>query len=341
MQTLPGNVKLYYMGPMFRRERPQKGRYRQFYQIGVEVLTPARGEQGEQASNDSLRADAGIDAELIEMLMTFFARVGLEGASLELNSIGCKDCRPQYVEALRAELAKVKDKLGADSQRRIETNPLRVLDSKLPEEQAIIEKLPHISDYLCEACKTSFAEVQRQLKLREIEYKLNWRLVRGLDYYMRTTFEITAPGLGSQNAVCGGGRYDGLVELLGGPPTKGVGFSIGEDRLMMALEAEGKLKPEPAIDAFIVWMGEAGQAAAINLARRLREAGVKVEVPAAEMKFGRALGLADKLGAKHAVIIGGNEIAAGKFTVKRLADAEQKSVTEAELLAELAAGSAE
>ncbi|HUK31740.1 MAG TPA: histidine--tRNA ligase [Candidatus Acidoferrum sp.] len=321
MHVLPGNVKLYYAGPMFRRERPQKGRYRQFYQIGAEVLG---------------QSDApGIDAELIEMLMAFFERAGLEGAALQINSIGCKECRAKYVEVLRAALVKVKDKLGADSQRRIETNPLRVLDSKLPEEQAIIEKLPRISEHLCADCRDHFAEVRRQLDLRGIAYEQNWRLVRGLDYYMRTTFEITAPGLGSQNAVCGGGRYDGLVELLGGPPTKGIGFAIGEDRLMLSLEAAGKVKPEASVDAFIVWMGASAQAAAIKLARVLRNAGVKVEVPAVEMKFGKALGLADKLGAKHAVIIGENEIAAGKFTVKRLADAVQKNLSEAELLTEL------
>jgi histidyl-tRNA synthetase len=321
MQTLPGNVKLYYVGPMFRRERPQKGRYRQFYQIGAEVLG---------------QSDApGIDAELIEMLIAFFAKVGLESAALQINSIGDKACRPKYIELLRGELVKVKDKLGADSQRRIETNPLRVLDSKLPEEQAIIEKLPRISEHLCADCRDHFAEVRRQLDLRGIAYEQNWRLVRGLDYYMRTTFEITAPGLGSQNAVCGGGRYDGLVELLGGPPTKGIGFAIGEDRLMLSLESAGKAIPEAAVDAFIVWMGASAQAAAIKLARVLREAGVKVEVPAVEMKFGKALGLADKLRAKHAIIIGENEIAAGKFTVKRLADAVQKSLSEAELVAEL------
>ena len=323
MHTLPGDVKLYYMGPMFRRERPQKGRYRQFYQIGAEVLG---------------QSDApGIDAELIEMLYVFFGRVGLEGLTLDLNSIGCKDCRPKYVEALRAELLKVKDKLGADSQRRIETNPLRVLDSKSADEQAIIEKLPRISDYLCEACKTHFAEVRRQLDLRGITYNLNWRLVRGLDYYMRTTFEITAPGLGSQNAVCGGGRYDGLVELLSGVPTKGIGFAIGEDRLMLSLEAAGKLVAEPSIDAFIVWMGAATQTAAIKLAKSLRDAAIKVELPPEEFKFKKALGLADKLGARYAILIGENEIAAGKFTLKRLADAVQTSVSEVELLETLKA----
>src|SRR5580693_1654714 len=221
MQTLPGNVKLYYMGPMFRRERPQKGRYRQFYQIGAEVL----------GTSDA----PGIDAEVIEMLMRLFERLKLKGAVLNINSIGDKNCRPAYVETLRAELQKVREQLGPDSQRRIETNPLRVLDSKLESEQGIIEKLPRISENLCGDCRAHYDEVKRQLGLRGIVYQENWRLVRGLDYYMRTTFEITALGLGSQNAVCGGGRYDGLVELLGGPPTSGFSFAIGTDRLILAL----------------------------------------------------------------------------------------------------------
>ena len=240
MQTLPGNVKLYYMGPMFRRERPQKGRYRQFYQIGAEVLGPS---------------DApGIDAELIEMLMSFFEKLKLKGAVLNLNSIGDKNCRPAYVEKLRAELQKVRDQLGADSQRRIETNPLRVLDSKLEHEQPIIAKLPRIAEHLCADCKTHYDEVKRQLDLRGIAYQENWRLVRGLDYYMRTTFEITAPGLGSQNAVCGGGRYDGLVELLGGPATtKGIGFAIGTDRLILSLQEAGA--GEVAAAWTCIWSG--------------------------------------------------------------------------------------
>jgi histidyl-tRNA synthetase len=213
---------------MFRRERPQKGRYRQFYQIGAEVL----GGQDAPA----------IDAELIEMLMTFFDKLELKGVELDINSIGhnAPNCRPAYVELLRAELTKVKDKLGPDSQRRIDTNPLRVLDSKLESEQAIIATLPKIADHLCDECKAHYAAVKRQLQLRGIIYRENWRLVRGLDYYMRTTFEITAPGLGSQNAVCGGGRYDGLVELLGGPPTKGIGFAIGEDRLILSLQEQAR-----------------------------------------------------------------------------------------------------
>src|SRR5882757_3278069 len=334
MQTLPGNVKLYYMGPMFRRERPQKGRYRQFYQIGAEVL----------GTSDA----PGIDAEVIEMLLAFFERLKLKGAVLHINSIGDKNCRPAYVERLRAELQVVREKLGADSQRRIETNPLRVLDSKLEHEQAIIEKLPRIADHLCAECRAHYVEVKRQLGLRGITYQENWRLVRGLDYYMRTTFEITAPGLGSQNAVCGGGRYDGLVELLGGPATtKGIGFAIGTDRLVLSLQeaGEGATPAGPAgkaggPDVYLAWFGAAAQAAAIGLARRLRDAGFVVELPAVEMKFGKSLGLADRLKARHAVILGEDELAAGLVAVKRLADGTQQKLAEQELFSYLSAARA-
>src|SRR3989441_900527 len=321
MHALPGDVKLYYMGPMFRRERPQKGRYRQFYQIGAEVL----------GQSDS----PAIDAEVIEMLMAYLDRLGLKGATLYVNSIGCKECRTAYVAKLREELLKVKDQLGADSQRRIETNPLRVLDSKLEHEQAIIERLPRISDHLCAACREHFAELQAQLKLRSIEYEINWRLVRGLDYYTRTTFEITAPGLGAQNAICGGGRYDGLVELLGGPPTKGIGFAIGTDRLVLALQEAGKGESASHIDVFVAWLGRAESpvyAAAVKLARQLREEGLVVELPPEEMKLKKSLGLADKLGARYALIIRDDEIASGSFGLKRLADSEQRKLSESELL---------
>ncbi|MCL4524676.1 MAG: histidine--tRNA ligase [Acidobacteria bacterium] len=344
MHTLPGNVKLYYIGPMFRRERPQKGRYRQFYQIGAEVLG---------------QSDApAIDAEVIEMLMAFFERAGLRSAALQggkdaglkpgattdettlyINSIGCKECRPKYVEKLRAALVEHINELKADSQRRVETNPLRVLDSKLPEEQAVIEKLPRITEHLCDACREHYGEVKKQLELRGVAYQENWRLVRGLDYYMRTTFEITAPGLGAQNAVCGGGRYDGLVELLGGPATKGIGFAIGTDRLILSLQEAAKQQGAggtPALqelDVFIAWMGAVAQPEAVKIARTLREAGFSVEVPAEEMKFKKSIGLADKLGARFALIIGENEIAEGKYALKRLSDGVQEKVSADELIA--------
>jgi histidyl-tRNA synthetase len=321
MHTLPGDVKLYYIGPMFRRERPQKGRYRQFYQIGAEVL----------GASDNPR----IDAEVIEMLMTFLDCLQLAGAKLAINSIGCQQCRPAYVETLRTALRAVKDRLGADSQRRIETNPLRVLDSKVAEEQSIIETLPRIADHLCADCRDHFAQLQEQLKLRGIVYEINWRLVRGLDYYMRTTFEITAPGLGSQDAICGGGRYDGLVELLGGPPTKGIGFAIGTDRLILSLQESKKADASAGLDVCFVWFGAATYPVAAKLAARLRRDGYRVELASEEMKFKKALSLADRLGARYAIIIGEDELAAGVFTIKRLADSLQQKLGESELLAYL------
>jgi histidyl-tRNA synthetase len=320
MQQLPQPVKLYYMGPMFRRERPQKGRYRQFYQIGAEILG------GPDAP--------AIDAELIEMLMTFFGKLGLEGTTLDINSIGhaADNCRRGYVAKLKSELEKVKDKLGADSQRRIETNPLRVLDSKLEHEQPIIATLPRIADHLCDDCKTHYAAVKHELELRGVIYRENWRLVRGLDYYMRTTFEITAQGLGSQNAVCGGGRYDGLVELLGGPPTKGIGFAIGEDRLILSLQESGKGAAPQRRDVYIAWMGERAHATAIRAAKDLRNAGFCVELPPTELKFGKALERASKLGSRFALILGDNEVADGQWTLKTLADGSQQKLTEQALL---------
>ena len=318
MHTRPGNMKLYYMGPMFRGERPQKGRYRQFYQIGVELLGPSD--------------HAGFDAEVIEMLLAFFERVHLQNATLYLNSIGCKECRPKYIAELKSALETVREKLGPDSQRRIETNPLRVLDSKLPEEQSVIAGLPRIADYLCIPCKSHYAQLKQELALRGIQYEENWRLVRGLDYYMRTTFEVTAPGLGSQDAVCGGGRYDGLVEMLGGPPTKGIGFAIGTDRLMLSLEQGAETKTAAAVAVYIAWMGAAAYPAAVGLARKLRRQGIAVEMPAVEMKFGKSLSLADRLGSRYAVILGEDELASKQFTVKRLADGEQQKLSEADLI---------
>ncbi len=338
MHALAQPVKLYYMGPMFRRERPQKGRYRQFYQIGAEALEAITPNTD---ATKSLGKDAAVDAEVIEMVMVYFARLGLEGVVLDINSIGhsAPECRRGYVEKLKAALEKVKGQLGADSQRRIETNPLRVLDSKLESEQGIIEKLPRIGDHLCADCAKHYAEVKRQLEMRGVAYRENWRLVRGLDYYMRTTFEITARGLGSQNAVCGGGRYDGLVELLGGPPTKGIGFAIGEDRVILSLLEAGKGSAAQGRDVYIAWMGEKAQATAIRAARDLRQAGFRVELPPVEQKFGKALGQADKLGARYALILGEDEVASGEWTVKTLADGTQRKVREQGLVESLRAGS--
>ncbi len=327
MQTRPGDQKLYYVGPMFRRERPQKGRYRQFYQIGAEVL----------GTSDA----PAIDAELIEMLTVLIGRCKIEKWTLLINSIGCANCRPKYVELLRAELRKpeIFSKLGPDSQRRVETNPLRVMDSKLPEEQPIIEKLPKISeiydgkDNLCKECREHYEQLKRELALRKVPFMEAPRLVRGLDYYMRTTFEITSPVLGAQNALCGGGRYDGLVEMLGGPKgIKGIGFALGEDRFIDAIQEAKKIDARRVIDVFVAWMGEKAYPEAVRLARVLRDAGRAVELPAKEMKFGKAFERADKIGARCVLILGEDEIASKQVTLKRLADGVQETIAEGALL---------
>jgi histidyl-tRNA synthetase len=334
MQQLPQPVKLYYMGPMFRRERPQKGRYRQFYQIGAEVLEVVRHNAAEHDWEREVRKDAAIDAEVIEMLMTFFAKLELTGTTLYINSIGHNgpDCRRAYVGKLYNELLKIKGKLGADSQRRIETNPLRVLDSKLESEQPYIEKLPHIADYLCPSCAEHYTSLKRELDLRGVKYDENWRLVRGLDYYMRTTFEITAQGLGSQNAVCGGGRYDGLVELLGGSPTKGIGFAIGEDRLLLSLTHQKPLPQRRAIDLVVAWLSPGAYAKSVKIAQDLRKNGFYVELPTKVMRAGDAVRYADRIGAYFTLMLGEDELRSGELTLKHMLRQEQIKITETALI---------
>ena len=317
MHTRPGLTRLFYIGPMFRRERPQKGRYRQFYQIGAEAM----GQSDHPA----------IDAEVVEMLLVFIERCGLKEWKLDVNSIGCSECRPAYVELLRGELRKVEDKLGPDSRRRIETNPLRVLDSKVEGEQPVIEKLPSIMDHLCDACREHFGIFEEELKARKIEYRINRRLVRGLDYYMRTTFEITASGLGAQDAICGGGRYDGLVEMLGGPPTKGMGFALGTDRLILAIQAAGQARAAKSLAAYVIWMGGEAHGMARRLTRGLRHDGITTELLHEERKLRKALDLAAKSRARFAVIIGENEVSSRMITLRDLNTGKQKLVPDADL----------
>jgi histidyl-tRNA synthetase len=306
-----GIHKLYYAGPMFRRERPQKGRYRQFYQIGAEVL----------GSQNPL-----VDVEVLEMLVLFLGRVGIREYQLLVNSVGCPNCRADYLNALRQALNDVKGTMCEDCQRRAETNPLRVLDCKVEADQPTIEKLPKIIDYLDPDCRQHFERVTSGLQARGLVYQVTPRLVRGLDYYTRTTFEITSGVLGAQNAVVGGGRYDGLSEMLGGPPTPGIGFSIGQDRLILAVQAAGVLQPGAPLAAFVVWMGEAALAAASILVRELRAQGLSIEIDYDSMKIKKAMGIANKLQARFAIIIGDGELAAGKYQVKDMASGEQQQL---------------
>ena len=308
----PGVQKLYYIGPMFRRERPQKGRYRQFFQIGAEAI-------GSESPF--------LDAEVIEMVSELLTRTGLSGFTLLINSVGCHNCRPQFVEKLRAALQPMAPRLCTDCQRRAENNPLRVLDCKVPEDQPLINTLPSILDSLCEVCTPHFAHVRAYLTDRGIPFEVKPRLVRGLDYYMRTTFEVTHGDLGAQNSVLGGGRYDGLAESLGSSvPAPGIGFSIGEDRLVMTVAQTN----DAELDVFVAPLGDAALSHAGVLARELRRAGVSVEV-AAGIKLKRAMELANKSGAHYALILGDDEIAAGVYSLKDMRSTEQHRVTREEL----------
>src|SRR5580658_4838401 len=317
-----GLNKLYCIGPMFRRERPQKGRYRQFYQIDAEVIGPA------SAGSDS----PARDAELLEMLATLLDRLGIADWNLELNSVGCPSDRAAFNEALRKALDPVKEKMCADCQRRAVTNPLRVFDCKVPEDQPIIETLPRISQFLDEACRKHFEEVQEILTKVGVPFVLNDRLVRGLDYYTRTAFEFTHGALGAQNAILGGGRYDGLSEALGGPAAPGIGFAIGEDRLVMSLQestsAEGAVRK---LDVYVAALGAGMNTEAARLARELRRHDLVVDLGDETFRLKKSFEAATKAGAKYILIVGENEVKADAFALKNLATGEQVSVPRGEL----------
>ncbi len=316
--------KLYYIGPQFRRERPQKGRIPQYYQNGAEIIGPPSAGSASPAS----------DAEVLEMLATLLDEVGLRGWSLQLNSIGCAEDRARYNQALREALKPVVHLMDADCQRRAETNPLRVLDCKVPEDQPIIEKLPKISQFLDEPCRQHFAAVRQMLDAVGIPYTINERMVRGLDYYTRTTFEFTHSGLGAQSAVLGGGRYDGLSESLDGPKAPGIGFAIGEDRLILALEAQGEI-PATQIDAYIAPLGTGMNQHSLKLARELRRDGISADIGDESFRLKKSFESAEKAAARFIVIVGENEVATDCFAVKDLASGQQVQVPRAELVAHL------
>jgi histidyl-tRNA synthetase len=312
--------KLYYIGPQFRRERPQKGRYRQFWQIGAEVIGPPSA-----GSESPLR-----DAEVLEMLASFLDELGISGWTLVLNSVGSSTDRPRYVAALREALAPVKHQMSEDNQRRAETNPLRVLDSKDPDDEAIITTLPKIADYLDDASKAHFAAVLAALDACGVPYEINPRLVRGLDYYTRTTFEFTHGGLGAQNALLGGGRYDGLSEMLGGPKAPGIGFAMGLDRLILTLQNRDAAAPPEQVqlalaDAFIAPLNEALAAPALALARELRRHGLRIELGDGAFRLKKSFETANKL-AHNIILLGEDEHASGILTVKNFATGEQTKI---------------
>jgi histidyl-tRNA synthetase len=316
-----GLNKLYYIGPQFRRERPQKGRYRQFYQIGAEVIGPS------SAGSES----PARDAEILELLATLLDRLGIKDWTLELNSVGCPKDRAAYNEALRKALEPVAATMCVDCQRRAVTNPLRIFDCKVPEDQAIIATLPLISQYLDEPCRKHFEQVQEILNAVGVPFTRNERLVRGLDYYTRTAFEFTHGALGAQNSILGGGRYDGLAESLGSPqPAPGIGFAIGEDRIVLALQAStGDIQPKP--DVYIAPLGAGMDREGAKLARELRREGAIAELGDETFRLKKSFETASKLGAKFILIVGGNEVQSGTFALKNLETGEQVSVPRAEL----------
>ncbi len=318
--------RLWYIGPMFRHERPQKGRYRQFHQLGIEAF----GFDGPD-----------VDAELIVMLADLWQRLGLAGMQLELNSLGNADERAAHRVALIAYLEKFIDILDEDGKRRLYTNPLRVLDTKNPALQKMAEQAPKLSEFLGEESRLHLAGVRARLDAAGISYTLNDRLVRGLDYYNRTVFEWTTTELGAQATVAAGGRYDGLVEQLGGKSCPAVGFAIGIERLLLLLEAQGIACAGEAADVYLVHQGDEAAALAFTTAITLRKAGLAVVLHAGGGSFKSQFKKADASGARFAVVIGESEALAGQASLKTLTgegQGEQRTLAIADLAAAIAAG---
>jgi len=317
----PGLVKLFYIGAQFRRERPQKGRYRQFGQIGVEVL----------GQSD----DPAIEAEVIEMLDWYLKQLRITGTELLVNSIGDENCRPAYIELLKEAIRQKLDLLCGSCNQRYETNPLRVLDCKVESCQPYLKELPAITDSLCEACQTHFTQFTGLLDDRGIAYTISPRLVRGLDYYMRTAFEIIGNQLGAQNTIVGGGRYDGLSKMLGGPPAKGFGFAFGVERMIMSLPESVADLTKRVPTVFVAYIGERARGHSFSLAGRLREAGIATVVDLEGRKLKKSLGIANSLSARYALIVGDDEIDKGSYVLRDMATGEQTHFGEPDLIATL------
>lgn len=301
--------KLYYMGPMFRYERPQKGRYRQFHQLGVEVVGVE---------------DAKIDAQVLAMLHHYFIHIGISSVSLQVNSLGCPECRPGYRQALIHYLESRLDHLCGECQRRYQTNPLRVLDCKVPGCQTATADAPSVLEHLCTPCRDHFDQVKEYLQVLNIPFAVNERMVRGLDYYVRTTFELVTDQLGSQNAVAAGGRYDGLVESLGGPALPGIGFAIGLERLVL-MKGEQQVAPAGP-QLFIAAMGKEAADKAFVLMSQLQTAGVRAEMDYLGKSLKAQMRRANKLNAAFTLILGEEELQSGQAQLKDMSDSSQATV---------------
>jgi histidyl-tRNA synthetase len=324
MQTSPQPVRVYYFAQKFRYDRPQAGRYRQHTEFGVEAIGDG---------------DARVDAEVIDLLRTFYDQLGLHGFTMQLNTIGDRQCRPAYIDELRAYYREHVDTVCADCRMRYEKNPMRLLDCKQPQCQPMIAGAPVISEHLCADCAAHFAALRSYLDALEISYELNPRLVRGLDYYTRTVFEFHPPEEGAQSAVGGGGRYDGLIELLGGRPTPGVGFGSGIERLIINMKRQEV--PVPPIEpprVYIAHTSDEALAAALQLARRLREEGIGAVVGARSRSLKAQLRHAGTLGVRYVAILGEQELARGEVVLRNMRDRQQRSVKEADVPSQVAAG---
>ena len=316
MHNPPAVVKLYYMGPMFRYERPQAGRFRQFYQIGIEAMG---------TDNPT------VDVEVMTLLIEFFRLLGLTGLELQINSLGCADCRPKYRETLKDAIRGHLDELCQNCNQRYERNPLRVLDCKVERDREIAKELPKTKDHLCESCRTNFAQVQTLLDTTQTPYSLNPLLVRGLDYYTRTTFEVVSTGLGAQNAICGGGRYDSLVEEFEGPPTPCFGFALGMERLISVIPFGDKIDLESRPDIFVVSLGEEAKATTFKIIHELRREGFRVDQDYAGGSLKSQMRKADKSWSRFALIVGENEIKSGKYLLRDMEYSSQKEIPATDL----------
>ena len=304
-------LKTYYISPVFRYENPQKGRLREHHQFGVEIY----GGSG-----------ADVDAEVIKLAHSVLTALGLK-VKLHINSMGCKECRKKYNEALRAYFADKLDKLCATCRERYVKNPLRILDCKSEECKALCVDAPKITDYLCDDCSAHFEKLKKFLEIAGIEYEVDPYIVRGLDYYTKTVFEFVTTALGSQGTVCGGGRYDDLIAQLGGEPTCGVGFGMGIERVLMLMEAQGvEIPKEDPVKIFIATMGEAAYEKAFGVVCALRDKGVKAELEHAGRGIKAQFKYADKIGAEYVATIGENELASGVCRVKKMSDGSQTEV---------------
>lgn len=320
MYNPPSVVKLYYLGPMFRFERPQAGRFRQFYQIGAEVMGTG---------------SPVVDVEVMTLSIEFFRQLGLTDLELQINGLGCADCRPKYREVLMTAVRGHLDQLCDNCNQRHERNPLRIFDCKVERDRQIASQLPKIREHSCTVCKTNFAQVQALLDSSDTPYSLNPLLVRGLDYYSRTAFEVVSSGLGAQNAICGGGRYDSLIQSFEGPPTCCFGFALGMERLISLLPSENKNYPESRPDIFVVGLGDEAKILSFKIVHRLRREGFAVDRDYDGGSVKSQMRKANKSFSRFALIIGENEITAGKYLMKDMESGSQVEVAAENLIPEI------